>query len=107
MTCSAPGSANAMAASADASMILSAIPQIADDIDRSFTRGQVEALDALEDLPRRDGVHLVGRTLDQREQLALERSAVSFRARTQPLHDFDGNVLDREAHGRHGSIIAP
>src|SRR5262245_47044415 len=107
MTPSASGSANAMAASAEASMILSAIAQLADDIDRAFARGKVEAPDAVEDLPRRDGGHVVGRGFDEREQLSLERATIPLRAGAQAFHHIDGNVLDREAHGRHGSIVAP
>src|SRR5580704_8408356 len=106
MTDSAAGSANASAASADASMTLSAIAQLADDVCRAFASGQIQLANPIVDVPCRDHGHVVDRALDQIEQLTLQRAAVPLRACAQPLDHSVGNVLDGEAR-RHGSIIAP
>src|SRR5438067_226068 len=102
ITSSAPGSAKAIAANAEASTTLSAIAHLADDVDRAFARGQVQAFDALEDLAHRDGGHVVDRPLDEIEQLALERPAVEPGALAQPFDHAFGDVLDRKGHSHDG-----
>src|SRR3954463_6912520 len=106
MTASAPGSAKAIAASADASTTLSGIAHFANDVGRALTRGQVQLPDPIEHLSRGDRRHFVGGALDEIEQLALQRSAVAHRPRAQPLEHIVRHVLDRQA-GSHGSIIVP
>src|SRR5438445_3800607 len=93
ITSSAPGSAKAITANAEASTTLSAIAHLADDVDRAFTRGQVQPFDALEDLAHGDRGHVVGRPLDEIEQLALERPAVARGAFAQPFDHPFGDVL--------------
>src|SRR5581483_3067270 len=101
-------SSKASAAIADASMTLSGIPGFSDDVDgpRSALR-QLQALDAAVHLVDAQRRRLVGRALDDVEQLALERALVVRRAIAQPLDDPVGHVLDREADRHDGSIIAP
>src|SRR4051812_22088281 len=102
ITASAPGSANAIAASADASTTLSGIAHLADDVRGALARGEVQLPDPVEHLARGDRGHFVRRALDQIEQLALQRSAVAHRAGAQPFDYFVRHVFDGETGG-HGS----
>src|SRR4051812_49015202 len=107
MTSSAAGSAKASAASADASITLSGITQVANDRRGALAGRQLQLPDPLVYLARRNRGQFVRRLLDQIEQLALERSTIARRAGAQSLDHLVGHVLDRQAHSHDGSNIAP
>src|SRR5579872_1975703 len=106
MISSAPGSANAIIASAEVSTTLSAIAHLAHDRRGALAGRKLQRLDPLEDIARRHRGDFVGGALHQIEELALERAAVPRGAGAQALDDVVGDVLDGEAR-RHGSIIDP
>src|SRR5436190_8405310 len=102
----APVSANTSAAMADASITLSRIAHLADEIHRARSFRQIQFLDPFVHVPgREEGGFLCG-ALDNIEQFTLERPPVSFCALPKTVNDRLGHVLDGEADG-HGSIIYP
>src|SRR5258706_10046920 len=107
ITRSAPGSANASAAIAEASMTLSGIAHLTNNIDRRGSLGQVAALRALVEFARGQHGRFIGGPFDQVEQLALERTPVALRPLTEAFDDCFGNILDGKTRGHDGSIIAP
>jgi len=63
-------------------------------------------MDFGQDVGRRGRLILPHRSLDDRQELALQRAVMPLRRLPQPLYDLVRGVLDREIYGR-GSILAP